>query len=324
MTHDNGLVAAYCLDGRGGAEPLDWRGLQHWQPSDGLLWVHLQRDIPAAQQWLCEHSDLDPLITDALLADETRPRCEPMHGGVLLLLRGVNLNPGSDPEDMVSIRLWVEERRIISLRLRPLLSVTDLRDKLQQGEGPCDSGEFVVQLADRLFARMGSVITDVDDQVDDIQEQILEAGGHQLRTELSQLRRQIIALRRYLAPQRDAVARLAALRTPWLHEQRAMQIREQADRVTRYVEDLDAARERAAVTQEEITNRLAEQMNARMYVLSIVAGIFLPLGFLTGLLGINVGGIPLANSHWGFLAVTLGLLSVGGLQLLLFRWRRWL
>jgi zinc transporter len=322
--NDNGLVAAYRLDGNGGGVQLDWQGVQHWQAADGPLWVHLQRDLDAAQQWLREQSNLDPLVVDALLAEETRPRCEAMSGGVLLLLRGVNLNPGSDPEDMVSIRLWVEEARIISLRLRPLLSVSDLRDNLHRGTGPRDCGELVVQLADRLFARMSGVIAEVEDQVDNIQAQILEAESHQLRTELSHLRRQIIALRRYLAPQRDSMARLAALRTTWLTDQRAMEIREQADRVTRYVEDLDAARERAAVTQEELTNKLAEQMNSRMYVLSIVAGIFLPLGFLTGLLGINVGGIPLAESPWGFLEVTIGLVVVGLLQLLLFRWRRWL
>jgi zinc transporter len=322
--NDYGLVAAYCLDGQGGGEQLDWQAVQHWQPADGLLWVHLQRDTTEAKQWLYEQSGLDVLVADALLAEETRPRCENMNAGVLLLLRGVNHNPGANPEDMVSIRLWVEEHRIISLRLRPLLSITDLREKIQQREGPRNSGEFIVQLADRLLARMGTVITDVDDEVDRIQEQILEAESHQLRTELSQLRRQIIALRRYLAPQRDSIARLATLRSPWLDEHRAMEIREQADRVTRYVEDLDAARERAAVTQEELTNRLAEQMNSRMYVMSVAAGIFLPLGFLTGLLGINVGGIPLADNPWGFFEVSGILIVIAALQLLFFRWRRWL
>lgn len=322
--NDDGLVAAYRLDGRGGGDQLDWPAVQRWRPGDGLLWVHLQRDAAETRQWLERHSGLDRLVVDALLAEETRPRCEPMAGGVLLLLRGVNLNPGSDPEDMVSIRLWVERERIISVRLRQLLSVTDLREQLHRDQGPRDSGEFLVQLAERLFARMGGVITDIDDQVDAIQAQILEAESHQLRTELAHLRRQIIALRRYLAPQRDSMARLASLRTEWLDEHRGMEIREQADRVTRYVEDLDAARERAAVTQEELTNRLAEQMNSRMYVLSVAAGIFLPLGFLTGLLGVNVGGIPLADSPWGFFEVSAILIVIAALQLLFFRWRRWL
>jgi zinc transporter len=79
-----------------------------------------------------------------------------------------------------------------------------------------------------------------------------------------------------------------------------MHLREEADRVVRYVEDLDSARERAAVTQEELVNRVSEQINSRTYVLSVAAAIFLPLGFLTGLFGINVGGIALAENPSGF------------------------
>ena len=75
-------------------------------------------------------------------------------------------------------------------------------------------------------------------------------------------------------------------------------IREIAERTSRFVEDIDAAKDRAAITQEELNSRLSEQMNKAMYVLSIVAAIFLPLGLLTGLLGINVGGIPGAENKW--------------------------
>lgn len=46
------------------------------------------------------------------------------------------------------------------------------------------------------------------------------------------------------------------------------------------------------VMQEELTEKLSEQMNKTMYILTVLAGIFLPITFVTGLLGINVGGIP--------------------------------
>ncbi len=321
---EDGLVAAYRLDGRGGGEQLDWQGIKNWRLGDGVLWVHLNRKFEAAQHWVREQSGLDEVIAEALLAEETRPRCAPMGNGVMLFLRGVNLNPGAEPEDMVSVRLWVEPTRIVSVRLRRLLSVNDLRAEIDKGQGPCNAGEFVAELAGRLISRMADVVLEIDDKVDDIQDRILVAESRQLRSELSRLRREIIALRRYLAPQRDALARLAQFKADWLQEAHCNRLREEADRVTRYVEDLDAARERAAVTQEELASRLAEQMNARMYVLSIVAGLFLPLGFLTGLLGINVGGIPMAESPLGFVSVVVVLIGIIAAQILIFRWRKWL
>jgi zinc transporter len=94
--------------------------------------------------------------------------------------------------------------------------------------------------------------------------------------------------------------------------------------MTRFVEDLDSARERAAVAQEELLGRLSEQMDKRMYLLSLVAAIFLPLGFLTGLLGINVGGIPGAEYHWGFTLVTLMIVILVVVQVVLFRIKKWI
>lgn len=321
---DAGEMTSLLLNGSGGARELDLQGLRDWQADQGLLWVHLHSNDVFAQQWMEQESELDPIVVEALMAESTRPRCVPIGDGVLLILRGVNCNQGADPEDMVSIRVWVEASRIITVRRRHLFSVDDLRAHLLRGDGPSRPGEFIVALADQLLTRMVDVISNTDDAVDRLQGEVLSAGNLGLRTELTELRHDIIALRRYLAPQREALARLSQIKLSWLSEGTYLALREQADQVTRIVEDLDAARERAAVTQEELTNQLSEQLNSRMYVLSIVAAIFLPLGFLTGLFGINVGGIPLAENPWGFISISLAMLTIVVLQIAVFRMRRWL
>ena len=73
--------------------------------------------------------------------------------------------------------------------------------------------------------------------------------------------------------------------------------------MTRFIEDLDSARDRAAVTQEELQTRLSDQMNKTMYLLTVVATLLLPASLLTGLLGINVGGVPGVESNWAFAVV---------------------
>ena len=103
-----------------------------------------------------------------------------------------------------------------------------------------------------------------------------------------------------------------------------LRLRESADRTTRFIEDLDLARERAVVVQEELLSRLSEKMDRTMYVLSIVAAIFLPLGFLTGLLGINVGGIPGADFKGSFLIFCIFLVLIVGLQIWIFKRKKWM
>ncbi|MDT8335970.1 MAG: CorA family divalent cation transporter, partial [Desulfurivibrionaceae bacterium] len=94
--------------------------------------------------------------------------------------------------------------------------------------------------------------------------------------------------------------------------------------LTRYIEDLDQARDGLTVTQEELMSRMSEQLNSRMYVLSLIAAIFLPLSFLTGLLGINIAGIPGAQYQNAFIIFCLFLSAVVVGEIALFRKKNWI
>lgn len=318
-----GLIAAYLLDGRGGGEQIDWQAVTEWTPERGLLWVHLDYTHDPVRDWLTKGSGLDAVTARALIAEETRPRVESSPNGLLVILRGVNTNPGEDPEDMVSIRVWLEPERIITCRMRRLMSIEDIREAIAKGVGPSRSGDFLVQLTERLVARIGEFSANIQDVIDALEDEVLTTESRSLRARLAMTRRKVIELRRYLSPQRDALNRLVAERPALIGEINNLQLREYADLLTRYVEDLDSARDRAAVTNEELANRLAEQLNNRLYLLAVVATIFLPLGFVTGLLGINVGGIPGAENASGFLIVLGMLAALGFLEYLLLKWRKW-
>jgi len=324
MSGSSGFIFAFALDGKGGGRSLDWEGVKTWRREEGILWIHLDYAGDDAKQWLDHESNIDPIIAESLTTEETRPRSLVHKGGMLLILRGVNLNPGSDPEDMVSIRCWIEADRIVTMRHRRVMATEDIRQALESVSGPTDAGSFLESLSDRLVIRMGNVISDTDDAVDALEDVILTEQSYALRQKIADIRRTVISLRRYLAPQRDVMAHIYTEKVDWLDDRERMRLREIADRTTRYVEDLDAIRDRAIVTQEELNNRLAEQMNKTMYILSIVAGIFLPLSLLTGLLGINVGGIPGSDNNWAFLEFCLLLVAVAGVQIWFFKRKKWM
>jgi zinc transporter len=321
--NDSGLVFAFLLDGTGGGQPLDLAGVARWQPADGLLWVHLDYTATAARHWLEQEENLDPLVAEALAAEDTRPRCTEFAEGLLVSLHGVNTNPGADPEDMVAIRIYATRERVVSTRRRRLLSASDLAGAITAGQGPKTAGQLLTMLAERLIERMDGVMSELETRIDRLEDRILAGGGQELRADLLALRQEVIGLRRHLAPQREALIRLQADRSGWLAKRDRQQLRETTDQLTRYVEDLDSIRDRAAVANEELASRMAEDLNSRMYLLSLIAGLFLPLGFLTGLLGINVGGVPLAENPAGFALVILFLVVVALLQLLWFRRRHW-
>jgi len=323
MTDPSGLIYAGRLDGKGGAEEIDtWAGIA--PVDDAMHWVHFNWEAEDARQWLREKSGLRPLIQEALLAQETRPRCNVLDEGILLNLRGVNLNPGAEPEDMVSIRLWLEPKRMVSSRARKLMAIQDIRDALGRGEGPQDVGGFVIKLADRLTARMEPLIESMQDQLDDLEDKVVSDMRRELRTELTKLRRRTILLRRYIAPQREALRQLAHSGVDWITDRQQDRLNEIADRVTRYVEEMDVIRDRAAIIHDELVNLLTERMDRTMYLLSIVATIFLPLGLISGMLGMNVGGIPGEKWPWAFAFLCGVFLVLGIVELWLIRRLRWL
>lgn len=316
----DGLVHALRLNHDGGAEVLDWEGVERAFRADEPLWIHLNLNFPRACQWLQSHSDLPEPITGSLTAEHSRPRCLTLQENVVLFLRGVNLNPGAEPEDMVSLRLWCDGTRLISIRREKVLAVDDQRQALLQGGGPISIPDLLVELTNRLIERMEPVLEDLETHIDEIEDEVLVVRGSQLRDRIAQERRVAISLKRYITPQRDALTRLlAAPNVPWLDETHRWQLRDSLDQVVRYSESLEAMRERTSILQDTLTNRISEQMNRTMYVLSLVAGLFLPLGFLTGLLGINVAGLPGTEDNDAFFIVCLVLLGIAGLELLIFR-----
>ena len=291
---------------------------------DALAWVHLDANHALSRTWLSEEvSYLDSIIIDALLAEETRPRIVEFEQGVLLILRGVNLNENATPEDMISVRVWIDQHRIITIERRPLKAVQDIRERLKAGKGPRNSGDFLTMLSARLFERMEPVFSELDERLDDVEERVMDEPDTKDRPTITSIRKQAIVFRRYIAPQRDVMAFLRTSEQPWLDQMHKLRLQESLDRIVRYLEDLDAIRERAQIVKDELSNALADKMNKNMYVLSVIAAIFLPLGFLTGMLGINIGGIPGADNPWAFYIFAGILIALVGLQTLVFKKLKW-
>lgn len=288
-------------------------------PHQRFEWIHLKRGTPEAEAWLAQ-SGLSRFLVRALTEEETRPRCIVDDEGALLILRGVNLAAGAEPEDMVSIRFFSDGKRVISVWRRPLLSITDLLASVARGTGPVSPGDLIAKVALRLADRADPIVAALNDKVDDLEDAVLDGDTTATRRDLADVRRMSILIRRFMFPQRDALTTLEIEDLHWLSRADRSRIREAGERTTRLAEELEAIRDRATVVHEQVMDMRAETMNRSMYALAIITAIFLPLGLLTGLLGINVGGMPGADSPDAFWVVCaiLGALVVA--QLAVLRW----
>ena len=316
-------IWAFELDGKGGATPFDPEmrtAASLANRASGFVWLHFDRPEEAEEDWL-HHLGLPPLVVGALDAPDTRPRCFLYDDGVLLNLRGVNLAEGAEPEDMVSLRFWITERLVITLQRRRVFAVEDVRAACQRKSAPLDAGELTARLALRLADRAEEIVGSLNERLDDLEEALLDEDPLPMRGELGAVRREAIILRRFMHPERDALAHLHIEAISWLTENSRAYLREATERVTRLTEALDAIRDRAEVVHDQIMDMRSEVQNRQMLVLAVVTAIFLPLSLITGLLGINVGGIPGTHDALAFWKVCGILLGIGGVLLWLFK--RW-
>jgi len=292
--------------------------------SKSLNWTHVNFSEADGVAWIRKESGIEPIIADAMLSEESRPRALHTENGILVILRGVNMNAGSEVEDMISVRIWLEPDRVVTASRRPLRSLNAIRELNDQGQGPETPAQFATELIGRLSRYIGEVTDQIESRLEQAEDSVNDADMILKNSPFSVVRRQSARIRRYLTPQREALDSLARNPQPVFSKAQAAELREQTNRITLVLEDLDLVRERALVAQEEFLGMIANQQNTRMLLLSIVAAIFLPLSFLTGLFGMNVAGLPGLVYPWAFtiIAVLMGAIAV--LILLLFRAKKWL
>ena len=321
-----GLVHALVLDGKGGARAIARTELDSLQlQTQESLWLHWDRSHPQTRTWLLQDSGLSAFACDLLLEENTRPRLLQMaNEQMLLFLRGVNLNPGAEPEDMVSVRIFAEAQRVISLRLRPLRASDEVLQQLDEGRGPKSSSELLLLMGELLTEKVQALVSELSEAVDEEEEKVeTDERYSPEHGSLQQIRRRAAGLRRFLAPQRDIYAQLSRNKCSWFADPAADYWNELNNSLIRYLEELELARERAALVLESEDRRRSERMNRTMYRFGIITCIFLPMSFVTGLLGINVGGIPGASSPYGFLVASLIVLGLALGQWWLLRKLKW-
>jgi zinc transporter len=152
-------------------------------------------------------------------------------------------------------------------------------------------------------------VRDATLRVDAVEDNLQRGQFSAQRAALGTLRRVLVRLQRLLAPEPGALFRLLRQPPPWMAEGDLDELRQSTEEFSLVLRDLAALQERIKLLQEEITAQVAEQTNRSLFTLTVVTVLALPINIIAGLLGMNVGGIPLANHPHGFLVIVLIVLS---------------
>ena len=316
------MTCAALLVGDGPVRPISAEEAASYA-GPGFVWLHLD-DATADELAFLKTEDIPDIAANALVATETRPRCDRIEDGAIVNLSGPAAVALDDSDRLVSVRMWVRRGKVNSVTRRPLSATAEVSRQMNAGR-ILDPGDLVAAFARAISKQLDPEVAQLGDLLDNYESELDDPRAiYKLRTAIARIRSDAIAYRRFVAPNRDALVTLSELDFLWLAEEDRLHIREASDRFARMTEELEAVRERAALLHEQITDLRGEQMENRSLVISIVAFIFLPLTFVTGLLGMNVEGIPYAKEPWAFWGVVGVCILIGAVVLAWFMWRHWL
>lgn len=311
------------FDGRGGVRKLEEAEEADFAtPAKGFALISGNSRAPEFKVWL--KRQLGDFNAELITVPSTRSRCTVFEDKALVVLRVAR--PGAEPEDVGRqlLSLWIEKGRVIIASELNIIELLGIAAWQQTHHAPVSPADLVARLALRAADRIEPLIERMGDSLDGIEEALIANRNHGSRTRLAQLRRTLINMRRLIWPQRDALTTLEIEDLSFFTARDRVRLREAAARTARLGDEMQTLSERAVLVHEQLLDTRAEQMNQTMLLLAAATVVLMPLTVISGILGMNVEGIPFHDSPYAFWIVTGFLCALGVAIFLFMRKKKWM
>ncbi len=300
---DSGLVWGFVIGEGVGAVPVNAAdAIERMRaPLPGqFVWLHFNLSNAASERWLRSHADLGENFYEMLHQGSRSTRIEIDDSALIAVVNDVLHNFSFDSADISTLWVHVTPIGVISARRKPLESIERLRHAVVHGEPLRSPVELLVHLLRDQADVLVNIVRDAVARVDVTEDQLLAGRLTRKREDLGALRRVLVRLQRLLAPEPAAMFRLLQRPPPWIAPDDRQDLRQATEEFTVVLTDLASLQERIKLLQEEIAAQVNEDNNRSLFLLTIVTVMALPINLIAGLLGMNVGGIPLAQHAQGF------------------------
>jgi zinc transporter len=284
---------------------LDSVQAAHWladpvRRADEFVWLHFNLSNAASEKWLKTHTQLVEEFYETLHQGSRSTRIEMADNSLIAVVNDVLHDFSFEASDISTLWAAVAPNLVISARRSPLQSIERLHQAVRHGALIRSSVDLLVHLLRDQADVLVNIVRDAVERVDAIEDSLLAGRLRAKRTDLGSMRRVLVRLQRLLAPEPAALFRLLQRPPAWMADLDAQELRQSSEEFAVVLSDMTSLQERIKLLQEEIAARVNEETGRSLFVLTIVTVLALPINIIAGLLGMNVGGIPLAQHPHGF------------------------
>jgi magnesium transporter len=270
---------------------------------------------------------LHPLALEDASTLGRRPKVEEY--GDMAYIVAFGAAPKPDRDRLVEVHVVYAERFVVSLHRDDSAAIDGLVGRaVARPDHLADGPALLYQLLDALSDSFFPAMDEIDGDIDRIEAALAEPPRDGLQDDIYALRRRLLGFRKAVMPQRDVLARIAtgSVELPGVDENARRYFRDVEDHLIRIGEMLDGYRDLLQGANDVYLSAVSNRLNVVTKQLTVIAGIFLPLAFVTGFFGQNFGWMV---DHVGGAAAFFGLgiglqVATVALLIVLFRRRGWL
>jgi magnesium transporter len=300
-----------------------------WLRLDSGVWVWADLSSPTAEETriLSDLFHFHELAIEDAVSEIHHPKIESYGDYIYVILHGIDFKAREHRFHTLDVDFFLGPQYLVTVHpgvSRSIGRVHELcgRNNRFLGEGPA---WLMHRIVDTMVDNYLPEVDKLHDRVDQIEKEIFGTQRENLSRRILDFKRDVASLRRVIQPQRDVVGRLARREFPIVTEQLAYRFRDVYDHLVRLTEEAVVLQDRISSLLDAYLSSVSNQLNSVMKVLTVIATVFMPLTFITGLYGMNVGlphfGLGDDGMFWALLVV---MLATSIVMLLFFRRRGWM
>jgi zinc transporter len=289
--------------------------------AQALEWTVLSGRNAADRAWIETQGRFD----DAIKAIIAKPpeRNDRAHLEAAIVLSLVRSDDAAGDETM-GLNIVIEAQHVTTVSFGMERTIEEAFDREVARGSAMSASRVLSSVVTALIKQLEPVLSGLADRIDLLEDAAMRDSDERIDDQVVLAGQRILALRRYLAPLNYEVNYLALNPDELPGGAEPRYLRRAGEALARIVNALDGGHHRVQLMLNQLGNRDTSRLEKSMHKLTLVATVFLPLSFITGLLGINVAGIPGTHDPFAFWVVVAVLFAVAVGAMLVIRWKKWM